>query len=494
MADVRFDLSAPDLFGNDAAEDEDLEVFRAYAVDRPEVAVFTDPRRPICIVRAFKGEGKSALLRLVTTKLRQGDADVMLVEARGKELSPALQSTDTDVWVRAWKSSVLGLLASKIGEQIGMAWSDDAMSLVEEAERGGYRSRSFIASIFDRLKAPSSPVQLNDAKARNTEGLVRRWAEKEDALWLFVDDVDENFRNDPLHKAKVSSFFIAARELVLSVPQLRMRLAIRPNTWVTISFEDEALSKVNQYCVDLRWAAEDMREVLGARIRGYLTRARKGRRPVKASRTPDQLISMVFESPMPWGSRQVQASVPLTTLSRRRPRWLIELCREAAALASRAKRSVITRNDVFACLEPFGRRRIADTVAEFRPQCAEIEELISAFQGQSEEYATDELMKIIQRRILQGLHPRIHGVVGVAKSVDVASFLFQVGFLTARRQLPGNEYEHLSFVDAPDLLRTRTNRDGGVTWEIHPVFRQVLDLRDISGRPVRRPPSDKRGR
>ncbi len=235
-----------------------------------------------------------------------------------------------------------------------------------------------------------------------------------------------------------------------------------------------------------------MRELLAARIRGYLTRV-TGARGVRGS-DRDQIISMVFESPMIWGGRPREASVPLTTLSRRRPRWLIELCREAATLAVGARRVRITQNDVFACLEPFGRRRIADTVAEFRPQCAEIEELMSAFQGQSEEYATDELMKLISRRVLQGVNPRIHGVVVVAGPVDVASFLFQIGFLTARRQLVGNEYEHLSFVDAPDLLRTRTNRDGGVTWEIHPVFRQALDLRDAAGRQLRKPPSDKRGR
>ncbi len=132
MADFQIDLRAPNLFGNDAAEDEDLEVFRAYAIDRPEVPVFTDPNRPICIARAFKGEGKSALLRLVATRLR-ADESPLLIEARGKQLSPALQATDTDSWVRAWKGSMLQLLASKIGESIGMAWSDDSMSLVEEA-------------------------------------------------------------------------------------------------------------------------------------------------------------------------------------------------------------------------------------------------------------------------------------------------------------------------------------------------------------------------
>lgn len=206
MTKFKIDLKAPDLFGNDAAEDEDVDVFRAYAIDRSEVALFSDPNRSICIARAFKGEGKSALLRLVATRLRSDKTPPLLVEARGKQLSPALQSTDTDIWVRAWKESILRLLASKIGESIGIAWSDDSISLVEEAERGGYKSRGLIGSILDRLNFSSLPVQQTTAEPRNCEGLVRRWAERRDAIWLFVDDVDENFRNDSAHKAKVSSF------------------------------------------------------------------------------------------------------------------------------------------------------------------------------------------------------------------------------------------------------------------------------------------------
>lgn len=490
----RIDLSAPDLFGNDAAEDEELDVFTAYAIDRPEVDSFLDPRRPICIARAYKGEGKSALLRMVMNRLRTGVAPPLIVEARGKQLSPNLQDSDTDPWVREWKASILKLLAGKIGATIGMAWTDDAMSLVEEAEKGGFRSKSFVASAVDRLKSTAVPLESVKTEAREHQGLVKRWAERQDAMWLMVDDIDENFRNTARNKAKISSFFIAARELVLSIPQLRLRLAVRPNTWVTISFEDEALSKVNQYCVDLRWSADEIRQVLLARIRGYVERAAKGSRRFRGSGTPESLLNKVFETPVTWNGRSTGVSVPLTTLSRRRPRWLVELCREAAALAVARNRRKIAQQDIFECLESFGKRRIADTVAEFRAQCSEIEDLIAGFASQAEVYPTNALMTTIDRRVLQGVYPKIHGVAGTPRPVDVAAFLFQVGFLSAKRKLPDGEYEHLSYVDSPDLLKTRTNRDGGVTWEIHPVFRQALDLRDEAGRRLRRSPDDKRGR
>lgn len=64
MAKAGIRLTDPHLFGNDAAEDEDAEIFASYALERPELGDFTSPSRRICIARAYKGEGKSALLRL----------------------------------------------------------------------------------------------------------------------------------------------------------------------------------------------------------------------------------------------------------------------------------------------------------------------------------------------------------------------------------------------------------------------------------------------
>lgn len=492
------DLTAPDLFGNDAAEDEDPAVFRAYALRRPEVDAFLSPERPICIARAYKGEGKSALLRLVSDGLSvQKDAPVV-IEARGKQLSPEVRSLHTDPWVRGWKAALLEAVAHELGARIGFAWSDDAMTLVEEAERGGYRARSFVSSLLDRLKVKGAPLERVRPEVAQHERVVQRFAEREDAIWLIVDDVDENFQNTPEQRAKVASFFIAARELFRVVPQLRLRLAVRPNTWTTLSYEAEALSKVDQYCTDLRWSAEDIEELLLARVRAYLGRLEAAGK-FKAERSVarmgrDEALSRVFEVTVDWNHRRRSIQVPLTTLSRRRPRWLVELCREAARAASARRQPVIALADVVGCLEPFGKRRIADTVAEFKAQCPEVEELIAAFSGQAEEYKTDELMKLIDRRVLQGLRPKIDGVPGVANARNVAAFLFEIGFLSARRQLPEGEYEHLTYTDQPDLLRSRTNVDGGVTWEIHPVFRQALDLRDSSGRRRRKPPADKRGR
>ncbi|MCG3173784.1 MAG: hypothetical protein GMKNLPBB_01986 [Myxococcota bacterium] len=138
----RINLTAAYLFGNDAAEDEEENIFLGYVVDRPELKAFLDSSNKICIARAFKGEGKSALLRLVQNRLGRGDAPPLILAATGKQLSPEQTARDTDAWVRDWKRSILQHIAREIGVRLGTAWSDDAISLVEEAEQRPGLSRA----------------------------------------------------------------------------------------------------------------------------------------------------------------------------------------------------------------------------------------------------------------------------------------------------------------------------------------------------------------
>ena len=121
-------------------------------------------------------------------------------------------------------------------------------------------------------------------------------------------------------------------------------------------------------------------------------------------------------------------------------------------------------------------------IAECRPQCAEVESLIRAFSGQKERYQTDELLKTIDQRITSGSRPKIHGITANPTNRDIAQFLFQIGFLSARRDAVDGTYEHFTFAERPNLLRITTNIDEGMSWEIHPVFREHLRLSDVKSK------------
>ena len=500
-SDIRIRLNDQSLFGNDAAEDEEEEVFESYVIKRDEVESFGKPKARICIARAYKGEGKSTLLRLAKREIQSNSKqEALLIHLKAASIAPTLPEGDATQWIRAWKQAILARVACEIGARIGFAWKDDAMSLVEESEKQGFKSRNLVSAILDRTglsveaSGRSAKASLSIKKRAdlvNAEPVVKRWATGRQPMWFIIDDVDENFEDTAGWRLKVASFFTTCRDLVNSIPELRIRAAVRPNVWTTLKLKFEDLSKIEQYVTDLRWSEDLLRKLLANRIEGYLKRNYpvdqvQSILPQREELKDLKFISLLFEEQMQWGKGLRSPHVILSTLSMHRPRWLIELCRVAASNAAKNSRDKVAREDIISNLESFGRRRIEDTVAEFRSQCPEIEELLSGFNRSKEQMATDELLKFIDNKVLDHLSPRISGAVGKITNVHVARFLFQIGFIFARRDLEDGNYEHKTFSDNPSLLSSRTDLDAGFSWEIHPVFRQVLEIRDPSGTEARR--------
>lgn len=474
------------LFGNEASELEDEEVFFSYAVNRSELDRFLDETALIQIACSYKGEGKSGLLRIIKRRLSQNADRPLIIAAIGTDLSPSINSDDSDEWTRAWKRRIVRQIASEIGTKLGVAITDDEISLVEHAELSGFKSRSIVSALFDRLKSPILDVTRERLGMENPERLLKRFASGKSTIWLIVDDVDQNFENTIRHRLKVATFFIACRQLVASVPELRFRMSVRPNIWAILRRQFEGLSHLQQYICELSWTSEEYRSLLAKRIQSYLERrdkwgSSKNLFALDLTKREQQLIALAFQDPMPWGgdARMRQPHVILHTLSKHRPRWLIELCKEATKSAKAARRTKIGLDDITSVLPKFGQGRIDDAIAEFQSQCPQVGELISAFSRQNERYSTDELIKTLRNRVFGAVHPQIVGVSSPAREMDVAHFLFQIGFLTARRELGNENYEHLAYANAPHLLKDRTNIDDGMTWEIHPVYRQTLKLQNV---------------
>lgn len=318
-------------------------------------------------------------------------------------------------------------------------------------------------------------------------------------IWLVVDDLDENFRDVESDCLKVMSALVAMRQLCNEVKEIRFRASVRPSTWAIIKRKYEALSKVEPYVVDLQWSREQLEQMLGARVRSYLSR---NNGPAVASgciptMTAQELVAVAFDDPMPWGKKEIDKgligdedradkkrapAVIISTLARYRPRWMIELCKLAAESASRRSNEKIGLDDLTVKLEDFGKTRIDDLIAEFRAQCDKIELMIQSFKGKPERFRTDELVRHVKNN-LGGRDVRIAGISGRPTDAEMIRFLFQIGFLTARRELATGEYRHYSFFDEPTLLSDGTN-DLGASWEIPSCFRQALQLKNA----VRRMP------
>jgi hypothetical protein len=64
---------------------------------------------------------------------------------------------------------------------------------------------------------------------------------------------------------------------------------------------------------------------------------------------------------------------------------------------------------------------------------------------------------------------------------EIARFLYRLGFIVARSENnQEGEYEHYRFDQMPDFLLARTDDDFNVKWEIHPCYRQALDIQKLN--------------
>ena len=242
MNDWTVDFSDIWLFGNEMAEDEDERVFASYAYERDEFGEFLNPATKLKVVRAYKGEGKSALLRWLFLELKKF-RNVITHTAYANAIAPTQIAVSDAECIRSWKDAFIKVAASSVGARLDFKFSDDVLSLREQAELGGYTERGFISAILARLKKlPGEPLAAGAADAAAT---LRRVAGANDLqIWLIIDDLDENFRDIDSDCVKVMSALVAMRQLSNEVGELIFRTSIRPSTWAIIKRKFEALSKI----------------------------------------------------------------------------------------------------------------------------------------------------------------------------------------------------------------------------------------------------------
>jgi hypothetical protein len=487
------------LFGDDNADAEDESRFRSYAIQTEEYESLEDPDTRLGFVSAYKGMGKSAILRLLEIRLKEQSEPPLVIRTKAEDLLPKVFPQGTLGWTRDWKRSIVNRIAAEVGATIGMAWTDDSTSLVELSEKDGFKRRNIIGYILDRmglkLSATAKDFGLDTVSAEikrqvvipeNVEPILRRWMAGNKPIWFIIDDSDKNFNGSTSDGDRTIALLDACKSVASEIPQIVIRTSIRPNVWTSLSSEYETPANLRQYLLPLRWSENDTRSMLARRIYSFLER--KDLAPaLDPSRYKDQLelIAMLFDAPMECMGISRPPHVSLHTFSMHRPRWVIGLSKAAARRALQAGSSKIRQEDINHCLAEFGGDRIQDLIAEYRTACSEIGNIIDAFHGAEEDLETADLFKLIDNRILSQVSPKMPAVKE-PKNRDIAHFLFQIGFYFGRKELPNGEYKHITYDDDPRLLASVVAVDKGLRWEIHPMFRQMLGMRDQTGRRVRR--------
>lgn len=480
------ELIDPELFGNDAGDDEDPEVLAGYFLEKPAFGPFYSNHQRLHFVRSRKGIGKSSLLKKTYHERKNARDDSLCIYVKASDLI-ALQEVKgdgADEMIYGWQQRICTLVNRELGAMLNVGFSDDAISLIESSELAGFRNRNLLSALFDRLNLKASGVEISRERldVADQERLLRRFLDKPKSVdvWVFVDDVDATFVNTESERLKVGTFFSACRNLVTSINGLYIRAAVRTDVWAVIAQYDEALDKCEQYMLDLAWSTEETGRIIENKIYSFFNRRYPVHEPYskeKAGLELQEIRRWVFKEPFPWSGRYLESFRPIHILSGGRPRWASQLCKMAGKDAA-AKRAIrISMGHIKAVLRDYGNLRISDLYKEHRHQCDSLQTIIESFSGGPKRFTTMQLLEHIgEKVVVKGGIPRIDGVTSARGSLSVANFLFRCGFIGARDEADAAGLGFLRFEDRPNLLSSDLNLDDGLDWEIHPSYREILRI------------------
>lgn len=489
-------------FGNEAGDDVDPEELIKYFVEQQAFRHFLEEGKRLLVASARKGVGKSALLKWTAFRVKQADPSALVISVRGSDLVRSnfnLGSTlrDANDHTNDWMMRLCAVVNRHLARELDIAITDDRITLVETAELQGYKSRNLVGVLADRMLPFFSQSGRGPRKipAKNEVELLKR--AKDRNVWIVIDDLDATYQNTDSESLSLATFFSACRYLTQDMKGVFFRVSLRTDVWALIRRYDEALDKTGQYVSEILWGQEDFLALLSLRIKASLQnlglRVPPPGRYESAKSYRERLLSLAFVAKMQWGdSRQASSMQPsltpprmvqtykvLYTLSYERPRWAIQLCKLAREAALRKRSSRITKESIDEVWGEYGAKRIEDLVAEHKHQCPQVNELLNAFRGALRLMSRDELFKWINNRVSEHLEVKIEGS-RTRSAKEIARFLYRIGFIVARSENVDGQYEHYRFDQMSDFLLSRTDDDFSVKWEIHPCYRQALDIKKLN--------------
>jgi hypothetical protein len=473
-------------FGNEAADDVSPDEIIQYFVEQKSFNTNLNKAKKILISTARKGVGKSALLKWTQYKLNELYPDSIIIHCRGADLVRSKFHLNNSIntpneHIRDWMIRICALINRELTKYFKIGITDDKITLIETAELDGYKSRNLVSCLLDRITNNLNIPLPRKQSIKDEIEIFKRVKSRK--IWFLIDDLDATFQQTELENLELSSFFTACRYLIQDVKDIYFRITMRTDVWSIIRRYDESLDKMEQYVQDINWSLPDFRKLLYKRIKSQFDLIKYNITERKTAYSQEEneeyLINYLFVPKMDWSGKDVFTYHVIFTLSYERPRWAIQLCKLAQDSALLRNSIKIDKDDINDIWAEYGKKRISDLVAEHKHQCRQVEELVNAFRGCERLLTRADLCDWINRRILDHLSPTIEGEIISKSSIPIARFLYRIGFIIARSNSPDGSYEHYHFHEMPDFLSSRTDSDFGLSWEIHPCYREALDIKKL---------------
>lgn len=482
---ISIDIKDKDLFGNDAGEDESIEVLNSYYIDNPDFEDFFDRSVPLNVVSARKGMGKSAMISRMTYDLEE-DKSYIVIRVTGNSLLGLgdFQNQDQAYLENYWKQIICKKIILEIGKSIGFALTSDEISMVEISEIEGMKSKNIIGGLVSRVKGkiPLANVELRNSFPENLQSLLQNYQEKhaKSNVWMLIDDIDAKYKDTEEYQARIGSFFSAIRSLSFDMNNLYVRASVRSDVWANLRHLED-LDKWEQYVVEIFWTKKQLRDMLANRILAYIQRKHPSSKEskLKIGRDYNQLFGLAFNTPIRWRD-DFNASIfdAIYSFSNKRPRWMGQLCRMSAIQTKKNSENnkKIDLNYINQILDKYGQYRKNDLIKEHQHQFSELDKLIDSFRANGKTYTCSTLSKMFEDNFVRGRPsnaiPEIDGKVYTSPN-DLGEFAYKIGIISKLHE-NGKKFTHFS--DDPDLFRSNENLDDRITWSVHIAYREFLNI------------------
>lgn len=484
---VAINLKDKKLFGNDAGEDEDLEVLNSYYIDHPDFDDFFDEDENLSIASARKGMGKSALLSRLEHRLRNNPEynSPIVIRVKGGELLGLGEflGEDHSYLENYWKQIICKRIIVEIGRNIGFALNSNDVSMVELAEIDGLKGKNFIGGLISRVKGklPGLDVEVKNSIPENLDRLLLDYQARNvnSRVWVLIDDIDAKYKNTPENQARVGAFFSAIRALSFEQNKLNIRTTVRSDVWSCLRHLED-LDKLQQYIITIFWSKKYMRDMLANKILVYVKNNFPDSIEAKYKLKGDynKILDLVLSSPILWNNdKKSKLFDAVSAFSNRRPRWMGQLCRMAGKKAKEgvnAKR--ITLDHFNYILSDYGANRRDDLIKEHSHQFDELSNLIDSLRATKKEFTYTELHLTLDENFIRGRGvddiPWVDGKA-YAEHEDIGDFLYRLSLIS---RIHDDKKTFTHFTDDPDLYRSVENRNDNVIWSIHPAYRAFLNI------------------
>jgi hypothetical protein len=427
-------------FGNEAGDDVDQSELTSYFVEQASFNQYIKKNKRFLVATAKKGVGKSALIQWINYKVSDNCPESLVIKCRGADLtretfglSNTLEAPND--YIKDWMIRICALINRELALLIGIALTDDSITLVESAELSGYKSKNLVGCLLSRFEKILDKGTPKKDKIIDEISTLKRI--KNCQVWVLIDDLDATFQNTKNENLALSTFFSACRYITQDIKDINFRVSMRSDVWPIIRRFDEALDKMEQYVEEILWEKSNFRKLLYMRVVSQCKELNinlSSKFPQEESNEyEERIISTIFTPKMNWGGKDVFTYKVIYTLSYSRPRWAIQLCKLAQKNTTKNHKNTISKEDIDLVWGEYGRKRIADLVAEHKHQCKNVEELVNAFRGADRLLMHDELLKLVKNKIINHLNPYIEGKLA-SSSKEVANFLYRIGFIVARSE------------------------------------------------------------